>query len=161
MVSSSPMNDFPLPPPRSSFENHSKQGNNPDTEPTSTKSIPIPNHIRRTESEIHLSEDLAIAEYRDNCMYNRLVDGMIRNQDKFRQKLTRSKSHDSFYQNGRACLKSIVHTHFDTHTQATTTIRQEDKVETGGFLAPTMPPTTNQDEDDDDNGEDPVFTLDM
>mmetsp|Transcript_19669 Transcript_19669/g.27660 ORF Transcript_19669/g.27660 Transcript_19669/m.27660 type:complete len:158 (-) Transcript_19669:39-512(-) len=43
--------------------------------------IPMPsNHIFRTNSELQLCEDIAIAEWRDRCMYNRLVNGVRRRQ---------------------------------------------------------------------------------
>lgn len=39
--------------------------------------IPLPDyHITRTDSELQLSEDMAMAEYRDRCMFNRLVLGI-------------------------------------------------------------------------------------
>lgn len=45
--------------------------------------IPLPAyHIRRTESEVQLYEDMAIAEYRDRCMFNRLVNGIRRRQQR-------------------------------------------------------------------------------
>mmetsp|Transcript_3148 Transcript_3148/g.4191 ORF Transcript_3148/g.4191 Transcript_3148/m.4191 type:complete len:235 (+) Transcript_3148:101-805(+) len=43
--------------------------------------IPLPeSHIHRTESEQQLCEDMAMAEYRDRCMFNRLVSGIRRRQ---------------------------------------------------------------------------------
>lgn len=46
-----------------------------------TQAIPLPDsHIHRTESELQLSEDMAIAEYRDQCMFDRLVNGIRRKQ---------------------------------------------------------------------------------
>lgn len=47
----------------------------------STIGIPMPSyHINRTESELQLHEDMAMAEYRDQCMFNRLVTGIKRQQ---------------------------------------------------------------------------------
>lgn len=37
-------------------------------------------HIQRTESELQLFEDMAVAEYRDRCMFNRLVNGIRQRQ---------------------------------------------------------------------------------
>lgn len=43
--------------------------------------IPMPaSHIHRTESEVQLHEDTAVAEYRDQCMFNRLVTGIRHRQ---------------------------------------------------------------------------------
>ncbi len=44
-------------------------------------SIPMPSyHIRRTDSEAQLFEDMAVAEYRDRCMFNRLITGIRQRQ---------------------------------------------------------------------------------
>ena len=46
-----------------------------------TAGIPLPSyHIKRTESEVQLHEDMAMADYRDKCMFNRLVTGIYRQQ---------------------------------------------------------------------------------
>lgn len=50
------------------------------SERTLSKSIPIVNHIKRTESEKNLLEDEMFAEQRDHCMYNRIVNGIRRQQ---------------------------------------------------------------------------------
>ena len=42
----------------------------------STKSIPISKSMKRTPSELQLMEDEALADYRDYCMYVRIVNGM-------------------------------------------------------------------------------------
>lgn len=43
--------------------------------------IPLPKtHIRRTESENNLSENLRLAEFRDQCMFDRLVSGIHKQQ---------------------------------------------------------------------------------
>lgn len=43
--------------------------------------IPLPeSHIRRTKSEVQLNENMAVAEYRDRCMFNRLVCGIRERQ---------------------------------------------------------------------------------
>jgi len=42
-----------------------------------TRTIPLPKtHIKRTESEIQLHDDTIEAEFREYCMFNRLVQGM-------------------------------------------------------------------------------------
>lgn len=44
--------------------------------------LPLPEyHITRTESEIQLCEDMAIAEMRDRLMFTRLVNGIRQRQD--------------------------------------------------------------------------------
>eukprot|EP00553_Chaetoceros_curvisetus_P012328 CAMPEP_0204641572 /NCGR_PEP_ID=MMETSP0717-20131115/51211_1 /ASSEMBLY_ACC=CAM_ASM_000666 /TAXON_ID=230516 /ORGANISM="Chaetoceros curvisetus" /LENGTH=250 /DNA_ID=CAMNT_0051662253 /DNA_START=421 /DNA_END=1173 /DNA_ORIENTATION=- len=44
-------------------------------------SIPMPSyHIQRTDSEAQLFEDMAVAEYRDRCMFNRLITGIRQRQ---------------------------------------------------------------------------------
>lgn len=44
---------------------------------TDTKAIPIAsNSMKRTASELQLMEDEAMADYRDYCMYTRIVNGM-------------------------------------------------------------------------------------
>ncbi len=43
--------------------------------------IPLPkSHIHRTESELDLTENIAVAEFRDQCMFNRLVSGIQKQQ---------------------------------------------------------------------------------
>jgi len=51
-----------------------------DMQVNKSLAIPMPaSHIHRTDSEVQLHEDTAVAEYRDQCMFNRLVRG-IRNR---------------------------------------------------------------------------------
>lgn len=47
-----------------------------------SRSIPINDYIQRTPSEVQLCEDEAIADYRDYCMYSRIVGGISRQQMK-------------------------------------------------------------------------------
>jgi hypothetical protein len=47
---------------------------------TTTKSIPISKSMRRTPSELQLSEDEAMADYRDYCMFARIVNGISEHQ---------------------------------------------------------------------------------
>lgn len=44
-----------------------------------SRSIPIPHRIHRTPSEVQLLEDEAMADYRDYCMYHRIVSGIAKN----------------------------------------------------------------------------------
>lgn len=47
----------------------------------SSETIPMPSsHIHRTRSELQLREDMAAAEWRDMCMFHRLVKGMRERQ---------------------------------------------------------------------------------
>lgn len=53
--------------------------------------IPLPKtHIRRTESENNLTENMRLAEFRDQCMFNRLVNGIQKQQ----QLLYNAEIHD-------------------------------------------------------------------
>lgn len=73
------------------FENHSHSHS---TSLSPKNGIPLPAyHIRRTESEVQLHEDMAVAEYRDRCMFNRLVTGIRRRQ----QKHYESQYHQCFH----------------------------------------------------------------
>ena len=46
-----------------------------------SRPIPLPRtHITRTASELQLREDMAVAEWREMCMFRRLVDGMKERQ---------------------------------------------------------------------------------
>lgn len=60
--------------------------------------IPLPkSHIRRTESEANLTENLKLAEFRDQCMFNRLVNGIQKQQ----QLLYNAEIHDKSRQDSR------------------------------------------------------------
>jgi hypothetical protein len=41
-----------------------------------TRSVPIANGMKRTPSELQLSEEEALADYRDYCMFSRIVTGI-------------------------------------------------------------------------------------
>ena len=84
-------------------ESHARYENSSLRE-TKSQNIPITNHIQRTESEIKLCEDEALAEYRDHCMYNRIVKGLSRSQDYASNRQVRSL--DFLYENG-ACIANI------------------------------------------------------
>jgi len=48
-----------------------------------SQAIPLPAyHIHRTNSELELHEATAVAEYHDQCMFNRLVGGIRHNQER-------------------------------------------------------------------------------
>jgi len=58
------------------------------TQVNKSLAIPMPaSHVHRTDSEIQLHEDTTAAEYRDRCMFNRLVGG-IRHRQQQRNKLS-------------------------------------------------------------------------
>lgn len=58
---------------------HLESQMNPMNVESKSTAIPMPEtHIHRTESELQLYEDMAAAEYRDRCMFNRLVTGIQR-----------------------------------------------------------------------------------
>lgn len=60
--------------------------------------IPLPKtHIRRTESENNLTENMRLAEFRDQCMFNRLVNGIQKQQ----QMLYNAECHDRRRQDSR------------------------------------------------------------
>jgi hypothetical protein len=67
-----------------------------------SQSIPITNGMHRTPSEIQLCEDEALADYRDYCMFVRIVDGISRRQST-NQDLDLIYEHD-------ACLANIRRT---------------------------------------------------
>jgi len=51
------------------------------TQVNKSLAIPMPaSHVHRTNSEIQLHDDTAAAEYRDRCMFNRLVKGIRHRQ---------------------------------------------------------------------------------
>ena len=95
------------------FEN---DGQHPHITSLSPKNgIPLPPyHIRRTESEVQLYEDMAVAEYRDRCMFNRLVTGIQRRQ----QRHYESQNHQYFHSQtshgpATTTMKRSRHTHKD------------------------------------------------
>ena len=45
-----------------------------------SNSIPVTKYIHRTPSELQLYEEEVIADFRDYCMYSRIVGGIIRQQ---------------------------------------------------------------------------------
>jgi hypothetical protein len=47
---------------------------------STSRSIPITKYIHRTPSELQLYEETAIADWRDYCMYTRIVGGISRQQ---------------------------------------------------------------------------------
>lgn len=54
-----------------------------------SKPIPLPcTHISRTSSEMQLTEDMALAEFREMCMFHRLVVGMKERQQALEQNMT-------------------------------------------------------------------------
>jgi len=54
-----------------------------------SRPIPLPRtHIPRTTSELQLREDMAVAEWREMCMFKRLVDGMKERQQAQKQHVT-------------------------------------------------------------------------
>lgn len=64
-----------------------------ESPPPRSSAIPLPkSHIHRTESEANLTENLKLAEFRDQCMFNRLVNGIQRQQQ---QLLYNAEIHDT------------------------------------------------------------------
>ena len=59
-----------------------------------SKSIPISKSMTRTQSEVQLVEDEAMAEFRDFCMYKRIVNG-INSKGQHRLPGGTSHSHDN------------------------------------------------------------------
>ena len=53
-------------------QDHQKRKHSP------TPSVPIVKHINRTPSEVKLAEEETMADYRDYCMYARILNGMNR-----------------------------------------------------------------------------------
>ena len=67
-----------------------------------SRSIPIAKRIYRTPSEIQLCEDTALADFRDYCMFSRIVNGISRRQSE-------NQDIDLLYEND-ACLANIRRT---------------------------------------------------
>merc|ERR1719491_1981131 len=63
---------------------------------SSTKAISLPSsHISRTQSELQLCKDIAAAEWHENCMFDRLVNGMREKQQARRlERRNRSSSNN-------------------------------------------------------------------
>jgi len=159
------------------MDNSSRQEAAPSTSPSrkrkksvspkpKSESIPITNHIHRTESEQNLCEDEAFAEYRDHCMYNRIVKGLSRRQEHAMNRQVRSL--DFLYENGQciANIKRTRHQHPDDceslharHERAWKTIKGDSSTEihrpkardivteANSFLDPTFPRLDDDDED--------------
>ena len=67
-------------------------GSHPPSRP-----IPLPRtHITRTASELQLREDMAVAEWREMCMFHRLVEGMKERQQAQHQQLTPCHQHAAY-----------------------------------------------------------------
>lgn len=75
-----------------------------------SRSIPICKHIRKTLSEEQLCEDEAIADYRDYCMYSRIVGGISKQQVKLVDQL------ELRYQNDET-LTNIIKTRNDARSK--------------------------------------------
>jgi hypothetical protein len=69
---------------------------------TKSENIPITDAIHRTPSEIQLCENAAIADYRDYCMFVRIVNGISSRQ-------SAALDFDLIYENN-ACLANIRRT---------------------------------------------------
>ena len=83
-----------------------------------SSAIPMPaSHIPRTQSELRLSEDIQVAKYIDNCMFNRLVTGIRRRQQKFGDTLapiTDSQDHslaESYREENERAIGNIIMSH--------------------------------------------------
>ena len=105
---------------------------------STSSAIPLPeSHIQRTESEVQLHENMAVAEHRDTCMFNRLISGIRQRQQlhyhfqshtaadwqqcpdsrrrhppRNRGRETRSLSHDGpiIIQDTERCIENIIST---------------------------------------------------
>jgi len=74
--------------------------------------IPMPDyHIKRTESELQLREDMAMAEYRDRCMFNRLVTGIQQRKQHYN-----SQQHQYYYGHGEGFAGGTATTETATET---------------------------------------------
>jgi len=64
---------------------------------SSTKAMSLPlSHISRTQSELQLCKDIAAAELHENCMFDRLVNG-IREKQQARRLQRRNRSSSNNY----------------------------------------------------------------
>lgn len=101
------------------FENH---GHAQINSLSPKNGIPLPAyHIRRTESEVQLHEDMAVAEYRDRCMFNRLVNGIRRRQQRHYESQHHQCFHNRQSHGPTPTMKRSRHTHKDLlrHTHNT------------------------------------------
>jgi hypothetical protein len=148
--------ESPLPPP----------SNQRNQSTSKTLAIPIPNYIKRTDSEQLLCEEEAFADYRDFAMYNRVVTGMIRQHEHAIAIRPASRSLDSLYETG-ACIANIqrnarardANDCVSLYSEHHRTNHPTPSVQTGddaqvGFLAPTFPVFHDVDEGH-------VFSLDL
>ena len=118
-------------------ENHSS--------PTQAMSLPS-SHVLRTRSELQFCEDIAAAEWRDNCMFNRLVNGIKEKQIKRSQRRNRPNlpsANASFDLGGKSdarverCLMNIVrHRHEDLQDVSATSSLQTDYFGEGNIIEP-------------------------
>lgn len=83
-----------------------------------SRSIPISNYIHRTDSELQLCEDEAIADYHDYCFYSRIIGGISRQQMKIKSDL------ELRYQNDET-LANIIRTR---HSPTETDLSQKDRI---------------------------------
>lgn len=88
-----------------------------------SQALPLPrSHISRTESEIQLEDDQAEAEWRDYCMFQRIVMGITKKQNKMYETLCSQSARvpqeedrpdisvNEAIARNQKCLEHIVHT---------------------------------------------------
>jgi hypothetical protein len=127
-----------------------------------SKSIPITNHISRTESEIRLAEDEAMAEYRDICMYNRIVTGLSRRQEECYANRSCEQRHgrslDFLYENG-ACIENIIRTRHQQHPDDCESLHARYERHSNDGRAPRQRPKSADDTQDSNTFLGPTFPM--
>jgi hypothetical protein len=73
-----------------------------------SRTIPLPqSHIRRTSSELQLTEDTLVAEARDMIMFDRLIRGIRKKSFEYAQKLPSSIDRELLAQQTLATLEKL------------------------------------------------------
>jgi hypothetical protein len=121
---------------------------NTNTNAGRSQHIPLPSsHVHRTQSELQLCEDMAVAEHRDVSMFYRLVHG-IRDKQMILDQSQEAPVSDPFIKSKESdrTIASLIHTRHQPivsrSTRALDTIPsvQEHAVYTQPFPAVTAPP---------------------
>jgi len=106
--------------------------------------IPMPDyHIKRTESELQFREDMAMAEDRDRCMFNRLVTGIQQRKQHYI-----SQQHQYYYGNGDGSETATETGGRNMHTSTRRSRTNADNVRTSLPRLLLIPPSQNLPEQD-------------
>eukprot|EP00957_Ditylum_brightwellii_P076387 5805640-Ditylum_brightwellii.AAC.1 len=112
---------------------------------STSDNIPLPRcHIRRTASELQLCEDMAAAEWRERCMFHRLIKGMQKRQEdicasqclqeQYMQKLHTSNEIAPRHQMQSKCNNTLVRTDHREENIFSTRHRNDGGISASHFL---------------------------